>query len=59
VTSLQVADDEAWLTALGVTPVAEAVSGDEFVRGVTCSVTGTWDSATDTIGDARYSVMPW
>lgn len=33
-TSLQVAEDEAWWTALGVTPAAEAISGDEFVREV-------------------------
>lgn len=38
-TSLQVADDEAWWTALGVTPAAEAVSSDEFVREVVYRVT--------------------
>jgi hypothetical protein len=50
VTSLRVADDEAWWTALGVTPAVETVSGDEFVREVIYSVTRgsetahvTWD----------------
>ena len=49
-TPLQVADDEAWWTALGVTPTAETVSGDEFVREVVYPGTGssetvnvTWD----------------
>ena len=55
-TSLQVADDEAWWTALGVEPGAEAVSGDEFVREVVCTVTGssetvlvTWDVTDNSV----------
>ena len=42
-TSLQVADDEAWWTALGVTP-AEVVAGDDFVREVICPVTDSSDT---------------
>ena len=55
-TSLQVADDEAWWTVLGVTPAAEAVSGDEFVREVIYPVTGssetihvTWDVTDNSV----------
>lgn len=55
-TSLQVADDEAWWTALGVTPSAETVSGDEFVREVIYPVTGssetvhvTWDVTDNSV----------
>ncbi|WP_101523213.1 hypothetical protein [Nocardioides houyundeii] len=54
-TSLQVADDEAWRTALGVTPDVEAVSGDEYVRELVYPVTGgeavhlTWDVTDNSV----------
>lgn len=55
-TSLQVADDEAWWASLGVAPAVATVSGDEFVREVVYPVTGssetvhvTWDVTENSV----------
>jgi hypothetical protein len=59
VTSLRVADDETWWTALGVVPAAEARSGDELVRELIYPVTDsgavhvTWD-VTDSSVRVRH-----
>ena len=48
-TGLEVADDQAWLAALGVLPSTEEASGDDYVRELVIPVSGseevrvTWD----------------
>jgi hypothetical protein len=55
VTSLQVADDEAWWRALGVAPTSEAGTGDQLVRELVWPVADgeavhvTWDVTNDSV----------
>jgi hypothetical protein len=59
VAQLDVAEDQAWLAALGVLPHAEKVSGDEFVRELIVPVSDTeevrvtWD-VTDSSVRVRH-----
>ncbi|MBB2943514.1 hypothetical protein FB565_003227 [Actinoplanes lutulentus] len=52
---LEIASDEAWLDCLGVSPKAEDISGDEYVRELRIPVTDaeqvqiTWDVTEDSV----------
>lgn len=52
---LEVADDQAWVAALGVMPQTEDVSGDEYVRELVVPVSDsedvriTWDVTDDSV----------
>ena len=54
-TTLHVADDEAWWTALSVTPTAETGADDQFVRELVWPVSDgeavrvTWDATTNSV----------